>query len=352
MNPLLILAYSSITFLVAILAFPLLIKLLHRWELLDHPADHKIHSEFTPSMGGICILLAVVIALLIAFPLQEWGRLRYFFISLAVIFVVGLRDDILILTPGQKLLGQLLPIALVVFLGEVRITSLFGLYPNQFPAWISWGLSVFVLVALTNSYNLIDGIDGLAGIISALIFAVLGIWFWMAEDYYLAILAGIFFGAIAGFLQYNWAPSRIFMGDTGTLPIGFTMSVLVIIFLEKNFQLEPAASFRFNASVGAALCLFIVPVFDTVRVVILRVFRGQSPFRADHNHLHHQLLRIGLSHAGAALVLVTINVAFIALAWVGKNWSDPLLLMLAAGSCTVIAVIFQVVEKKRNARKN
>lgn len=352
MNLLLTLVYGGISLVVAILAFPILINLLHRWQLLDHPSNHKIHPSFTPSMGGICILLAVSITLLIAFPMSEWARLKFYFISLAVILVVGLRDDILNLTPWQKLVGQFLPVFLVVFLGRVEITSLYGFWHSPFPEWASWVITTFVLVVLTNSYNLIDGIDGLAGIVSAIIFLVLAVWFWMTGDEYLATLAGVFFGAIVGFLYYNWSPSKIFMGDTGTLPIGFTMSVLVVIFMEENNRLDPTSPHKFNASIGTAVCLFVIPVFDTVRVVILRLLAGQSPFRADRNHLHHQLLRLGFTHAQTALVLGAINLAFIGLAWFGKNWPEPLLLTLVTISCIMLGAIFNRAEKNRNARKN
>jgi len=350
-NALLIPAFAGTSFVLAILSFPILIKLLHRWELLDHPADHKIHSAFTPSMGGVCILGATCLTLLIAFPFSGWAQLKFYFIALAIIFVTGLRDDMLNLTPLQKLLGQLLPVVLVVAFGDVRITSLYGLYAAPLPEWASWVLSISLLVVLTNAYNLIDGIDGLAGVVSLIIFSVLGSWFFVAGDYFYAVLSAVFAGAIAGFLYYNWQPSRIFMGDTGTLPIGFTLAVLLIAFLEKNVLVQPASFHKINASIGAAVCLFIIPVFDTVRVVILRALKGQSPFKADRNHLHHQLLRIGLSHAHASLTLGFVNAAFIGLAWFGKNWSEPLLLALIVACCLAINFVFRQAEKM-NARKN
>lgn len=351
MNPLLLWAFGCTALVIAILAFPVLIKLLHRWELLDHPGDHKIHSSFTPSMGGICILLAVALTLLIAFPLAEWARLKYFFIALAIIFVTGLRDDILRLTPWQKLFGQFLPIGLVVLLGETRITNLSEWYPYLLPGWAAATLTILVLVVLTNAYNLIDGIDGLAGIVGAILFACLGAWFWLVGEPFLAVLAAVFCGATIGFLYYNWQPSKIFMGDTGTLPIGFTLVVLLIAFMEKNSQLPAFQPYKFNASIATAICLFVIPVFDTARVVVLRLVHGQSPFKADRNHVHHQLLRIGLTHSQAALTLGATNVAFIALAWFGKNWSEPLLLALVVVGCAGLSVFFYQVEK-RNAGKN
>lgn len=351
MNALFLFAFATIALILSVFFFPILIKLLHRWEVLDHPRDHKIHSAYTPSMGGICILLAVAFTLLIALPFSEWVRHKFFFIAFAIIFFTGLRDDILNLTPWQKLLGQILPIALVVVLGGMKISSFYGLHAAPLSDPWSWVITIFVIVALTNSYNLIDGIDGLAGVVSALVFFVLGAWFWAVGNFTFATLSFIFFGSILGFLYYNWQPSKIFMGDTGTLPIGFALSVLLVAFLESNQALDHTNLFRVRASVGAALSVMVIPIFDTIRVVILRLLNGQSPFKADRNHLHHQLLRIGFSHAQAALALGAVNAAFIALAWFGRNWSDPLLLAVVIAGCFGLSFILYQVEK-RNARKN
>jgi UDP-N-acetylmuramyl pentapeptide phosphotransferase/UDP-N-acetylglucosamine-1-phosphate transferase len=350
-NPLLILAFAATAFVLALLLFPVLINLLHRWALHDHPSDRKIHTAFTPSMGGICILLAAGLTLLLAVPLTAWAQWKLYFIALAIIFVTGLRDDILVLSPGQKLLGQLLPVAILVFAGGIQITSLYSLWSGPLPFWAASALTVLALVAVTNSFNLIDGIDGLAGVLSLLAFLALGTWFWLAGQHFPALLAGVFCGAIGGFLYYNWQPSKIFMGDTGTLPIGFTIAVLLILFMEANFRLPAASSFRFSATIGTALCVFFVPAFDTARVVMYRLVNRQSPFRADRNHLHHHLLRLGLSHAQTALLLAAVNACFIGLAWVGKSWPEHLLLPVVAVAALMLNFGLHVALRK-NAGKD
>ena len=125
-----ILLYASISFLISVLFFPVFIKLLNKWEILDTSGEHKIHRNFVPSMGGISILLGVVLTLLMSLPFQEWIHLKYFFLSIGLMFLIGLRDDILALDPKQKLFSQFLPVFILVFLDSTLLTSFYGLVPT------------------------------------------------------------------------------------------------------------------------------------------------------------------------------------------------------------------------------
>lgn len=268
--------YTATAFALSFLFFPVLIKLLNQWTIFDSPGTHKIHLSYTPSMGGACIVLSVFITLLISFPLTEWIALKYFFISLSVMCAIGLRDDILALNPLRKLLGQFLPILILVVFGNTTLNSFYGILPYGFAAWISWGVTVFTIIILTNAYNLIDGLDGLAGSIAVIILAFLGWWFYNADQFYFSVLSFCFLGALAAFLIFNWQPSKIFMGDTGTLSIGFVISVLTIHFINTNFALSKSSPVHFSASISTAICILIVPVFDTVRIIVLRLSKFQS----------------------------------------------------------------------------
>lgn len=287
-------------------------------------------------MGGVCILLGFFFTLLISFPLQEWINYKYFFIGLALMFITGLRDDILTLDPIRKLLGQLLPIFLIVVFGGLLITSFYGISQIIFPAWVSWIVTIFTVVILTNSYNLIDGVDGLAGSISLIIFIFFGSWFLLADQYYLAVMAFAFAGSILAFLFFNWQPSKIFMGDTGTLAIGFVLSYMAIQFINFNFGLPVESTFRFKASVSTAICVMIIPIFDTLRVIIFRLRNFQSPFQADRNHLHHQFLNLGFSHRKTTILLSFINISFMVLAFSLKSQPDKYILPTVIIACLVI----------------
>lgn len=355
-QPYLLISYAASAFIVAFLFFPVLIKLLSARRIFDTPGKHKIHHHYVPSLGGICILLGAGFSLLIGLPFAQWFTYKFFFISVALMFITGLRDDILTLTPGEKLIGQMLPVILVVVFGETLLSSFYGtIFPGlTFAVSIAWIVTIFAIVILTNAYNLIDGIDGLAGTIGVTALTFFGVWFYLIGDEYAALIALSFMGATGAFLWFNWQPSRIFMGDTGALVIGFVLSVLAVRFINVNFELPESSSLKFQSSIGTALCILIVPVFDTARVIVLRIIRLQSPFRADHSHLHHQLLHLGLSHARAVLVLAAINLLFIAMAIILRSRGDALILPIVLLACVLISVLIQVARKRsdRHAGKS
>ncbi len=342
MNLTLLFLYASISFLISVLFFPVFIKLLKQWKILDSPGQHKIHFSFIPSMGGISILLGVVLTLLMSLPFQEWIKLKYFFISIGLMFLIGLRDDILALNPKQKLISQFLPVFIIVFLDGNVLTSFYGITNGSpFSPVFSWAITIVTFIIVTNAYNLIDGVDGLAGTVGLICLLVFGYWFYSVGNASVSLICFCFAGSVIAFLFFNWQPSRIFMGDTGALMIGFLLSYLAIRFINENYNLPITHEARFNASIGTAVCVMIIPIFDTLRVIILRMRKMQSPFRADKNHLHHQFLNIGFSHARTVFMLAGINILFVYLAWMLKEKDDILILMLATGLCLVINFILK-----------
>lgn len=339
--------YTATSFITAALFFPVLIKLLRQWNVFDSPGHHKIHEDFIPSMGGICIILGVFFSLLISFRLSDYASLKYFFIAIAAMLAVGLRDDILALDPLRKLIGQILPIGILVIFGKANLISFYGaIFPGvTFPILLTWLLSVLTIVILTNAYNLIDGLDGLAGSIGVIILTFFGFWFFMTEHATLAIIAFSFAGGMLAFLIFNWQPSKIFMGDTGALPVGLVISFLAIQFINYNFNLK-GGEIKFHASISTAISVLIIPVFDTSRVIILRLRNLQSPFKADRNHLHHQFVNLGFSHAQSVLILSGLNLLFIGLAVVLRNQPDRLILPLVVGLCLMINQALKIAQKK------
>ncbi len=347
MSASLLIIYTLTAFTISVLFFPVLIKLLKQWNLFDKPGDHKIHQDFTPSMGGISIMLGVVFTLLISFPFQEWIHLKYFFVALAIMFITGLRDDILALDPVRKLIGQFLPVLILVVFGNLYLNSFYGTFEAiVFPTWVGWMITIFTIIILTNSYNLIDGLDGLAGTIGLVILLFFGLWFYIAGYFYFSILAFAFCGSILAFLIFNWQPSKIFMGDTGALAIGLVLSYLSIHFINLNYSLPANNPARFEASIGTVVCVLIIPIFDTSRVIILRLRKFESPFHADKNHLHHQFLNLGFTHSKATLILAAINISFVFLAWILRNSSDTLILPLVIAICLIINQILKVAQQK------
>lgn len=349
MQPISLFIYSSISFLLTFLVFPVLIKLFKQWKVLDSPGLHKIHEKFTPSLGGIPILIGVVFTLLIAMPFSELARYKIFFLTTALMFITGLRDDILILSPRQKMISQFLPIIIMVVFDSTLLNMFYGLIPGDiiFNKYVAFAVTTIAILILTNSYNLIDGLDGLAGSIGLIVLTFLGVWFYNTGNTGLALISFSFTGAILAFLIFNWQPSRIFMGDTGALTIGFLLSYLTIQFINLNYLLPTDHFFKFKASISTAVCLLIIPVFDTLRVIILRLRKFQSPLVADKNHLHHQLLRLGYTHSSSVMILGSVNLLFLVLAWVLRYETDTVILPVVTALCLAVNHVIKLMIKKR-----
>jgi UDP-N-acetylmuramyl pentapeptide phosphotransferase/UDP-N-acetylglucosamine-1-phosphate transferase len=333
-----------------------LIKLLTQWKLFDSPGLHKIHSNYKPSLGGVAVLLGAGFSLLLGLPLTDWVVLKYFFVSLLLMFLIGLRDDVLALTPKQKLYSQFLPVILLVVLNQTTVNSTYGIVDiPEIPMVAVWVVSVFTLIILTNAYNLIDGLDGLAGTIGIIALTSFGIWFHLSGNDSQSLIALAFAGALLAFLFFNWQPSKIFMGDTGALMIGFLLSYAAILFINENYRLPQGHEYKFEGSVATAICVVIIPVFDTFRVIVLRLRHGQSPFHADKNHLHHQFLNLGFSHSKSVIFIAAINVMMIVLAWILRNQNDLLILSIVIVICLGINFMLKWAmhkKKKLHGAKN
>lgn len=299
-------------------------------------------------MGGLSIFLGAVLTMVMGLSLEDWISMKYFFIALSLMFIIGLRDDILALSAKQKLYSQFLPLLVLVFLDRTILQSTYGVGAEfVFPEVVSMGLTIFVLLILTNAYNLIDGLDGLAGTIGGIILTCLGVWFFEIGNMSLSLVAFTFSGSLLAFLYFNWQPSKIFMGDTGALMIGLLISYLTIKFININFALPEGNAFKFNSSVGTAVCLLIVPIFDTLRVIIVRLRKLQSPFKADKNHVHHHFIGLGFSHAKSVLFIAAISVFFISIAVLLRKQPDWLIISIALAGCLSINYGLKRAQLKR-----
>jgi UDP-N-acetylmuramyl pentapeptide phosphotransferase/UDP-N-acetylglucosamine-1-phosphate transferase len=312
---------------VGFLVTPILISILQKMKIGDLPGGRKIHKKFIPSMGGIGFVLAAFVALTIwgwQFPLPD---IRYLIGAISLMFFVGLRDDMVELKATHKLLGQLVAVILVVVLSDIRIKDLHGfLGIEELNLFVSYGFSAFVLLALTNAFNLIDGLDGLAGTSASLVLAVLGVWFTAQGLESYALLSFVFLGGVLAFLFFNWYPAKIFMGDTGSLTLGFVLGALIFAFMENNAALSDGVAWKFEPVFSAGIALMIFPLYDMARVFTRRIMRGQGPMTPDKSHVHHFLLRMGLKHSQVTLILLGVQVFFILLVFSLQSVSDHIVL--------------------------
>jgi UDP-N-acetylmuramyl pentapeptide phosphotransferase/UDP-N-acetylglucosamine-1-phosphate transferase len=204
-------------------------------------------------------------------------------------------------------------------------------------------LSILFILFVTNAFNLIDGIDGLAGTIAFTCLLFLSLWFYCIGDIESAIFLICFAGAILGFLYYNWQPASLFMGDTGSLVLGFIIAVFTLKFVSINGTLPIDSSYKFHAVLSAGLAIVLLPAFDTTRVFLLRIIKKQSPFLPDKQHLHHAVIRKVNTHAKACRLISVIYflTAGIILFVSWKNWLPDWALLLA--TLAFLLLVYQYI---------
>lgn len=329
---------------------PVIVRVAKERRIYDQPNERSSHEEPTPSLGGVGIFAGTICAVVLWMPLDKFGVLQYILAAFVLIILVGVMDDLLPMSPTKKFSGQVLVAIILAYKSNVRITSLYGVFGiYDLPELMGFVLSILVIIAIINAFNLIDGIDGLAGAIGLLACVSWGIWFIAVESPALAVVAFSLAGAITAFLKYNFTPAKIFMGDTGSLLIGTVCAILAINFIETNRLLPTDSPFMFNSAPAIAIGILILPLYDTVRVFVQRILRGNSPFSPDKTHIHHLLLDWGMSHSKSTAVLLAVNVAFIAgataLDWLGTST----LLVVEVVLMFLITFLLQRFSKKNSA---
>jgi len=348
-----ILAFFT-AFIISLITLPEIIKVIMGREVFDTPGGRKIHIGNVPTMGGAAIFVGFILSALVWVPIDDLGSFKYLFFALILLAFTGIRDDMVALSSLNKFIIQLLAASVVVGLGGISITSLYTFGIDLiFPEWLSFAISVFVIVGLTNSFNLVDGIDGLAASIALVCILFLGIWFYMTGFTNLALVCGAMCGAILAFMCFNWHPAKIFMGDTGSLFVGFFCAVVLITFLNKNEGLTSTNVFRISNSVSLAMVLFIYPIFDTSRIMLIRLSQRRSPFAPDKLHIHSLLLRLGLKHYQISIIVSICSVLgiFISLL-IDELILDGIAIVIGFVACLIISfTISRRVKKFKSTRK-
>lgn len=314
-------------FVVTLIAIPPIISLIRKYKLYDVPNARKEHSMPIPTMGGIAIFAGMMAALLLWFPFTNALPQVAFFFSILVLLALGVMDDLKDLSAKYKFIVQFC-LALLICLSGIRIHTLdglFGLY--DLPLSLQYTLTILAIVGITNAFNLIDGIDGLAGGIGFMSLVTLGIFLTVSGDVNTALIAFALAGGMLAFLYFNLNPARIFMGDTGSLVLGFVIAVLGIRLMQVNTLVsEPVIPHATVFVTGIVL----IPVFDTLRVFGVRLWKGKSPFAADKTHIHHLLTNQGFTHGFAArLICLLHGVILLEVYWLRNTRQEWVLLILA-----------------------
>lgn len=327
-------------FLLTYLIIPVIIRVAKERRIYDQPNERSSHIEPTPSLGGIAIFAGTVCGIVLWTPLGSFAVLQYILAAFVLIFLIGIFDDLLHLSPGKKLLGQCLVALILVYKAHILLTSMYGILGwHELSQFTGFAFSILIIVGIINAFNLIDGINGLAGSVGLLNCTALGLWFHWVGMPALAVVAFSIAGAIVAFLRYNITPARIFMGDTGSLLIGTVCALLAISFIETNRQLPDAHRWKYQAAPAIAVALLVLPLFDTMTVMVRRILKGSSPFKPDKMHIHHRLLALGLSHTQTTLLLLGVNIIFVICALLGHRQGTLQVLLMELALAIICSLL-------------
>lgn len=296
--------------LIVVIAIPSIIHVANRCGLYDdHSISGKNHRYGISRLGGVAVFFSFIITSLLFSKTSNSEIFNFLLVSCVILFAVGLKDDLTGVHPSTKFAMQFVVALIMVLLADVRLTSMYGVL-NIYELPYIWSiiLSATIIMFLTNAFNLIDGIDGLVGVTGLTVNLILGVMFaQMGQPLYSCIAFSIV-GASAGFLFFNLTPARIFMGDTGSLLIGFLSAILSLKFIELN-KVGEGTNVFFIAAPAIAVAVLIGPIYDAIRVFAIRLYNKNSPFIGDNNHIHHRMLLLGLNHLQTTLFLVAYNLA-------------------------------------------
>ncbi|HEX4886854.1 MAG TPA: MraY family glycosyltransferase [Luteibaculaceae bacterium] len=336
------------SFITGLIIIPIIIKVAKIKHLVDEPSeDRKVHRRSIPTVGGIGIFAAFLFSSALwagweeGISIAEYRFFQYFVASLLILFFTGLKDDLTGMSPFKKLLALLFVGLIMVYLAPMRIITMHGIFGvTHLPDWAAIVLSLFTYIVVVNAINLIDGIDGLAGGVGAIAGLGFGLWFLLAGNSFFALLGFALAGSLFGFLVYNWSPAKIFMGDSGSLLVGFILCVLAIKLISYQDHQVPELLAKIPQPVFA-MTMLSYPLLDTIRVFIIRSISGKSPLSADRNHIHHRLIGNHFTHRRASVIVYLFVVALVFLMFLlpGGNSTLSFLAMLLAGVLGTAVVI-------------
>ena len=278
-------------------------------DLIDHPDHRSSHKSPIPTMAGVAFFLTLIFIINIIKPWDTHAIGSNLIGALGLMFAIGLKDDLVISTPKAKIGGEILAVFFILFCNSLEVSSLEGfLGIGNIPSFVSYILITLMILTIVNSFNMIDGIDGLASSMGIVIFSVYGFIFYTLELYFYFLLCLCLIGILLGYLRYNLSKTKkVFMGDTGSLIIGFCIGFLSLKLLATDASLLKAHSFNPENNIILIAAIFFIPLFDTLRVIGVRLLNKKSPFYPDNNHVHHILINSGLTHFKASLFLCLLN---------------------------------------------
>ncbi|WP_228850357.1 glycosyltransferase family 4 protein [Aegicerativicinus sediminis] len=337
------------SFAITYFIIPKIIFVTYKRRLLTEVGDRSSHKVRTPVFGGVSFFITIVLVLSVTQSMYKELLIgNQIIAAITILFLVGLKDDLVVSTAKAKLISQFFAIAFVVFLPELNILSLKGFLGLYELGYLNLAAIIFMLLVI-NGYNLIDGIDGLAAIIGIIICSAYAYTYFILHDNFYFLLSLTVIGSLSAFLRYNLSNTKkkLFMGDTGSLIIGFVIGLLSLRFLTHRDIVTSTVGLLAENSVAIIVAILCVLLFDTLRIVISRLLENKHPFEADRNHAHHILLDTGFSHLNASLVLGAFNIAMILVIWVlGIYFSSFILTFILLVSFAAYYLVLNKLKKR------
>ena len=327
-----LIAIGLLAFYISFRSFGPIMTIAKEKHLMDEPDSRSVHSVNVPTLGGIGIFISLILVISLAGSILNSRNLLIMAGAITLLFFLGLKDDLLVLSPRKKFLGQLLASFLLVTITDIRIIGFSNMFSVEvLPYWVSIAFTVFVFVLIINALNLIDGVDGLAGSIALMASLVFGVLFYQANYIGSATLAVALAGTLLAFLRLNFSKTnKIFMGDTGSLVVGFMLAVFAVSYISYSQVKTPLGATDSSPILTVAILFY--PLMDTLRIFFIRIFiHKTSPFIADKNHIHHRILSLGYSHIQTTAIIIIFNILVIGFAYSIRSLEIHLQLLLLIG---------------------
>ena len=337
------------SFLLVYFIIPKISWIIESRNLQDKPNGRSSHTTSTPTMAGIAFFLTLIITVFFIQKFDTDAIGLHLIASITLILMVGVKDDLVVATPKAKIVVEILAIVFLLFSEELLIDSFHGfLGIYEIPTVLSYAFTILMMLTIINAFNLIDGIDGLASVIAIIIFSVFSLVFYATTYYYYFLICLSFIGMLLAYLDYNFSNTKkIFMGDTGSLIIGFCIGFCALKYLAMDVSNFSYFTILPQNELLVLAAILWIPLFDLLRVIAIRLYNKKSPFYPDRNHSHHILIDGGLSHFEAAMLMGFLNYALvIIIIWLSAHLNYMELIAVLLTLFTTGVLVLYMIKKK------
>lgn len=343
--------YFTLSLVICLILIPAIIKIANRYAIYEKIDSRKIHSKKISFLGGIAIFISFYISTRVVYNVERTMNIHYLFAATFLMFITGIGDDFFVFSGFKKIFFQFLSAILISYISIFQLSNTIHTFLKieniiLLPV-IVYSITIFIILTISNAFNLIDGHDGLCASIAILPSLFYGVIFLNSNEYFMTSLAFSLAGSITGFLFYNKPNAKIFMGDGGSLFIGILISIFTLYFIENNKQ--NFSFYSLNYRINLALSLIALPVFDMIRVCLYRIYHKKNPFVADRGHIHHIFADLGFSKNKTLFSILLIELFLILFYFILIESNPIILFFLSLFFYSFIIIVFTEFKNIRNS---